>query len=476
MKSAQARLTQGPVGKHLVDMTVPVMYGILMMMLQGFVDAYFIGLVGDRELAALSFAFPVLMVVTSVAIGLGAGTSSVVARAIGADDHKRARRLATDSLLLSFGVTSVVCVIGILTIDPLFTLLGAPADMLGLIGGYMHILYAGVPFVVVGMVGMSSMRATGDTRLPSKLMVIAAVLNVLLDPLLIFGLGPIPALGLDGAAMAALLARASIFFGTVYFMRRRLDMLTFARPKRAEMLRSWRDILHVGLPAAGTNAIIPIATGVITAMLAQYGPEAVAGFGVASRVESVVLVIFYAMSAIIGPFVGQNMSAGKADRIFAALKLCTFFCLGSGLVIAALLAASSTFLPSLFSDNPAVTNVATLFLWIAPLSYGAYGMVMVMNASFNGMGKPLPAVVVSVSRMALLYVPLAIIGNYFFQVAGIFAAYAVANIVTGFVAYAWARASVQPQCDKHEHRTVVASPGDPVVARYSTASDVTRRT
>ncbi|MDZ7769462.1 MAG: MATE family efflux transporter [Woeseiaceae bacterium] len=107
-----------------LDMTVPVMYGIPTMMPQGFVDAYFIGLVGDRELAALSFAFPVLMIVTSVAIGLGAGTSSVVARAIGADDHRRARRLATDSLLLSFGVTSIVCVIGILTIDPLFTLLG----------------------------------------------------------------------------------------------------------------------------------------------------------------------------------------------------------------------------------------------------------------------------------------------------------------------------------------------------------------
>ncbi|MEX0824047.1 MAG: MATE family efflux transporter, partial [Woeseia sp.] len=139
-------------------------------------------------------------------------------------------------------------------------------------------------------------------------------------------------------------------------------------------------------------------------------------------------------------------------------------------------AASSTFLPSLFSDNPDVTGVATLFLLIAPVSYGAYGMVMVMNASFNGMGKPLPAVVVSVSRMALLYVPLALIGNYFFEVAGIFAAYAVANIVTGFVSYAWARASIQTQCDRNEHRTVVAPPGAPAVGPYSTVSDVTRRT
>jgi putative MATE family efflux protein len=475
MKPAQARLTQGPVGKHLVDMTVPVLYGILTMMLQHFVDAYFIGRVGDYELAALSFAFPVLMIVTSVAIGLGAGTSSVVARAIGANDHARAKRLATDSLLLSFGMTAIICAAGIMTIEPLFTLLGAPAGMLPLIGGYMKILYVGVPFVVVGMVGMSSMRATGDTRLPSKLMVIAAVLNMLLDPLLIFGPGPFPELGLQGAAMAALLARAAIFGGTLYFMRYRLDMLTFKRPRFPELSRSWADILHVGLPAAGTNAIIPIATGVITAMLAQYGPEAVAGFGVASRVESLTLVIFYAMSAIIGPFVGQNMAAGNADRIFTALRLCTLFCLGSGLAIALVLAASSTVLPRLFSDNPAVTDVATLFLWIAPVSYGAYGMVMVMNASFNGMGKPMPGVVISVSRMALIYVPLAFIGNYFFAVPGIFAAYAVANVISGFVSYAWVRASVEEQCARHETPTVVATPGDPVVPRYATASEITRR-
>lgn len=456
MEPAQARLTHGSVGRHLADMTVPVLFGIFTMMLQAFVDAWFIGRVGDRELAALSFGFPVLMVVTSVAIGLGAGTSSVVARAIGAHDHRRARRLATDSLILSFGITAAICVVGILTISPLFRLLGAPEDMIPLIGGYMRILYVGVPFVVVGMVGMSSMRATGDTRLPSKLMVLASVLNMLLDPILIFGFGPIPRMELDGAAMAALLARASIFFGTVYFMRYRLDLLSFKRPEPAEMKKSWVDILHVGIPAAGTNAVIPIAIGVITAMIARYGPEAVAGFGVASRVESLMLVIFYAMSAIIGPFVGQNMSAGKADRIFLALRLCTLFCLGAGLVIAALLAIASTFVPALFSDNPEVISVARLFLWIAPVSYGSYGMVMVMNASFNGMGKPMPAVWISVGRMLVIYIPIAIVLDYFVGIAGIFAAYAIANVVTGIIAYAWARNSVQAQCDKHVAPVIVS--------------------
>jgi putative MATE family efflux protein len=441
MATAQARLTQGSVGRHLVDMAVPVLFGILTMMGQAFIDMWFIGRVGVRELAALSFAFPILMIVTSVAIGLGAGTSSVVARAIGAHNHRRARRLATDSLILSFGITATVSAIGFLTIEPLFTLLGAPADMIPLIAGYMTILYLGVPFVVVGMVGMSSMRATGDTRLPSMLMIIASVTNIILDPILIFGVGPVPAMGLNGAAMAALLSRAAIFGGTIYFMRYRLDLLTFNKPDPGELRNSWADVLHVGIPAAGTNAIIPIATGVITAMLARYGPESVAGFGVASRVESLTLVMFYALSAI---------------RIFEALRLCTLFCLGMGFVMAALLAIGSGWIPTLFSDNPQVTDVSTLYLTIAPISYGTYGMVMVMNASFNGMGKPMPAVHISVSRMAVIYIPLAFIANRLFGITGIFAAYAVANIIMGIIAYAWARASVQEQCDAHAEPVIVS--------------------
>ncbi len=449
MASKKARLTTGPVGRQMVSMTAPVLFGIFTMMLQGFVDAYFIGRVGDDALAALGFAFPVLMIVSSVAIGLGAGTSSVVARAIGADDHNRARRLSTDSLILSFLITVVVCVIGFLTIGPLFRLLGAPESMLPLIAGYMRILYVGVPFVVVGMVGMSSMRATGDTRLPSMLMVIAAIFNVILDPILIFGLGPAPEMGLNGAAMAALISRAGIFIGMLYFLRVRLDMLSFYRAKLADVRSSWADILHVGIPAAGTNAIIPIATAVITAMLARYGPDAVAGFGVASRVEALMLVMFYALSATIGPFVGQNLSAGRADRIFRALRMSTIFCLSAGLVIAIFLAAMSSILPALFSDNPAVTDVATLFLLIAPISYGTYGMVMVMNASFNGMGKPMPAVFISVARMVVIYVPLAFLLNRQFGIAGIFAAYALTNVVSGILAYGWAHASVREQTEKH---------------------------
>ena len=194
--------------------------------------------------------------------------------------------------------------------------------------------------------------------------------------------------------------------------------------------------------------IVPVGAALVTAMIARYGPEAVAGFGVASRIESMVLVIYYAMSSIIGPFVGQNLAAGREDRIQQALKLCAGFCVLSGLVIAILLALGSGFLPGLFSDNPAVTDVTRLFLWIAPIGYGAYGIVMVMNAAFNGLGNPMPGVVISVTRIIALYVPLAVLGNALFDIAGIFAAYMLANIASGVLGYVWAK--------RNAHRLAVA--------------------
>lgn len=446
MNAPKPMLTEGPVGRHLVDMTVPVLFGITMMMAQSLIDTWFIGRVGVAELAAFGFGYPILMIVTSVAIGLGAGTSSVVARAIGANDHRRARRLTTDSLLLSFLITAFVSAIGIATIGPLFRLLGAPDDLMPLIRGFMTILYSGVPFIVVGMVGMASMRATGDTRLPSALMILASILNVILDPILIFGVGPIPAMGLNGAAMAALIARASIFVGTLYLMRHRLDMVSFDKPDPVELRSSWRDILHVGIPAAGTNVIVPVGAAVITAMIARFGADAVAGFAVASRLESTMLVMYYALSAIIGPFVGQNYSAGNEKRILHSLWLCTAFCLASGLVIAAFLASMSGILPGLFSDSESVQSVTATFLWLVPISYGTYGMVMVMNASFNGLGHPMPGVYISLCRIVVLYVPLALIGMRLFGIAGIFAAYAIANVISGIGAYVWARRSVRLLC------------------------------
>ncbi len=442
MSGRGAQLTTGPVGGHLVRMAVPMLIGIFATMTFNLADIWFVGQLGSTELAAISFTFPVIMVLVSVAIGLGAGTSSIVARAIGEGPWPRVQRLTTDAMLLTGVVSVVMTVIGVLTIDPLFKLLGADERTLPLIREYMTIWYLGSFSVLLTMVGMSAIRATGDTRVPSQLMIWGAIINLILDPILIFGFGPIPGYGIGGAAWASVLARGVTVVVAIYYLGKHIDMLSAERRSFAKRMASFREILHVGLPAAGTNAIIPLAIGVATALIAKYGQNAVAGFGVASRVESLALISFYALSAVIGPFAGQNLGAGHTDRILVSLKLCNKYSVAAGAIMALILAIAAEPIARFFNDDPEIIAVAVVYLQIVPISYFAAAMVMIMNATFNGIGNPLPAVVVSAFRMLALFLPLAWVASSIWGVNGIFIALALANVLCGIGAYIWVRARI----------------------------------
>ena len=451
--AARATLTEGPVRDHLIQLTRPMIWGILAMMSFNVVDTWFCAQLGAAELAAMSFTFPVVMVLISLGIGLMAGTSSVLARVIGEGDHERVRRLTTDALGLSFVVSVVLSVVGILTVEPLFRLLGASDELMPLIKNYMITWYAGLVVIIVPMAGLGAIRATGDSHFQSRVMAIAAAVNLILDPLLIFGLAGFPRLELQGAAVATIAARATSVFAGYWALRYKHQMLSFELPTLRAMVRSWGQVLHVGLPAAGTNVIIPLSTGVVIAMIAQFGPEAVAGFGAATRIEGLSLVVFYAMSAVIGPFVGQNLGAGKPERIREALRRCAAFCMLFGLSLAVVLGVAAVFLIELFSHDPQVLSVGAAYLWLVPVSYGAAGMVMVVNAAFNGMGRPFPAVVVSCLRMVVIYLPLAYAGSLIAGVYGIFIATGVANLLAGLIAFLWIRRlTAQAHCASVEEK------------------------
>jgi putative MATE family efflux protein len=360
------------------------------------------------------------------------------------------RRLATDALSLAFMISVILSVVGILSLDGLFTLLGASPDVLALIRDYMLIWYAGYTLVLVPMVVIGAVRATGDTKLQARLMMASAAINLILDPLLIFGWLGFPRMELQGAAAASVAARfTTLLFGALVIHR--MSLLCSPLTSVSTLWQSWKRILHVGLPAAGTNVIIPVSAGIIVALLAGYGDRAVAGFGAATRIEALTLVVFFAMSATIGPFVGQNLGARKAERIDAAVRASALFCLALGAVIAIVLGLLAPRLSHLFSHDASVIEVTTTYLRIVPLGYGAAGIIMVVNAAFNGIGKPLPAVAISVGRTLGLYVPLAYAASYLFGVAGIFAAACFSDLLSGIIAYVWFRKSC---------RTLATMPGN----------------
>ena len=190
-------------------------------------------------------------------------------------------------------------------------------------------------------------------------------------------------------------------------------------------------------PAMLTNTIVPISNAIIVAMIARYGVDAVAGFGVAIRIEPIVLIAFYSLSAVTSPFMGQNFGAGKIDRLDEARRVIGKFCVLSGLSLALVLVLIAGPVTGLFSDTSSIQDVAVDYLWIMALSYGGYGMVMSVCAAFNGVGYPLPGVVISALRALILFVPLALLGQSLIGLNGIFVAAAVCNVGIGILAYLW---------------------------------------
>jgi Na+-driven multidrug efflux pump len=218
---------------------------------------------------------------------------------------------------------------------------------------------------------------------------------------------------------------------------RSLHILSFDHLQLDEFLHSSRRILRVGLPAAATNTVIPISAAIITRLLAPYGHVVVAGFGLGSRVESVAMVPFFALSATMNPFAGQNFGAGKIFRVRRAMQVTALFCAVSGLALALLLFVFRHWIATRFTNDEAVTRYAVLYLAMVPISYGPAGVIAIANAAFNGLNRPFSAVVVSVARTLLVNVPVAWIGGQFFGVAGIFLGICISNLLVGVVSGLW---------------------------------------
>ncbi|MEL6166809.1 MAG: MATE family efflux transporter, partial [Cyanobacteria bacterium J06628_3] len=194
-----------------------------------------------------------------------------------------------------------------------------------------------------------------------------AALNIVLDPLLILGIGGFPRLELQGAAIATVIARATTLVAALFVLHFKERMLYLKIPSAQDTFWCWKDILYVGLPAAGSNMINPISIGVITSLLAGFGAEAVAAFGVASRIESLAMIALIALSASMAPFVGQNWGAKKYARVGKALQLSFVFCVIWGLIGAAILAVSAPTLVAFFNQNPDVVRIASQYLWIVQM-------------------------------------------------------------------------------------------------------------
>jgi putative MATE family efflux protein len=422
-------LTQGNIRTLLIELTIPMIFGILGIIAFNLADTYFVGKIGMVPMAALTFTFPVVTVINSINLGIGIGTSAVVSKAVGQRDHDLVRRLATDSLTLGVLFSLIAVTIGQLTIVPLFTMLGADSEVMPYIIKYMRVWYAGAPFVVIPMIGNNSIRALGDTKTPSIVMLVSASINVLMDPILIFGLGPIPALGFTGAALATVVARGITFIFALYVLVMREKVVSIEGASVKKILKTWRTILFIGVPNAIARIIIPIGAGIITGVIAGFGNNAVAGFGIATRLEFLALAVVGSLSSVIPVFVGQNYGAGEFVRIRQAIRMSQRFVVIYGALMYGLLFFVARPLAMLFTKDPGVVDVVVLYMRIAPAGYAFSGILQVMTASFNALHKPINGAVLNLIQIIGLYVPIALLASNILGLTGVFIGFAVSYLL-----------------------------------------------
>lgn len=436
----KAHLTEGHVGRQLIRLVLPMVVGMLSMVLFNMADTYYVGKLGTQPLAAMSFTFPVVMLIGAFSIGLGAGASSVVSRAIGEGDHHKVQRLATHALILAVGMVAVLAVIGYLTIDPVFRLLGADAETLPMIRQYMTIWYCGVVFVVVPMVGNNCIRASGDTVTAAGIMVAAAGLNVLLDPIFIFGRYGFPEMGIAGAALATVISRACTLVLSLAVLHYRKRMLDWSRPKLAEVLSSWRAVLYIAGPSGLTTVLFPLSMAWITRLVSGHGEEAVAAMGAGQRVEAFVMMVIWATAGVLTPYVGQNTGAGQFHRVRRAVLSAGGFSLVWGILCLGVFAALARPIAGLFTSSEIVERIMTRYLWIIAMGLGFRGVCVLACSYFNGTNRPLHAGGMDIIRMFLLYMPLAALGDWQVGLYGVFIGITASNFIAGTIAAFWINA------------------------------------
>lgn len=429
---------------HVWRMTPPMLVAIFAMMAFNLADTWFVSRLGTEHLAAMGFTFPIVMIVHSIAFGIGLGVSSCVSRAIGARDHDRVQHLATYGLLLTFAVMSLLAAAGLAWLPHLLKLVGAEGETLRLASGYLRVLLFFIPLGTLPMVGNNAIRATGDTLRPGIIMCTAAILNVALDPLLIFGLGPIPAMGIRGAALATGLSRLLTLGWALWLMGRRCDLLTYAWTGTRNMLRAWGSVLHIGLPSAATNLLMPITMGVVTRLIADYGEAAVAATAAGQRIEQFSYLLPMAMGSTLVPIIGQNWGAGRVDRVREVWGKTNVYGVAYALLCLALSIPLAVPVAGLFSTDASVIRLIARYLHIMLTSSIFLHIFVHTGFAFNAIQKPVRAAMLTVTRTLFLVVPLAWLGGRHLGIQGVYLGLAAATITSGILALAWFAAVVRP--------------------------------
>ena len=397
------RLLTAPILPTLLRLAAPNVLAMVMTVLVGIAETYYVGRLGTAPLAAMALVFPFAMLTQMMSAGaMGGGVSAAISRALGADDVPRAQHLLQHALAIGVGVGLLYSVVFVLMGPSLYALLGGQGEVLAQAQAYGQVLFSGALWVWLINTLASVVRGTGNMRAPSLALMATSVLQILLGGVLCLGAGPIPAMGMVGVAWGHILATAA---GVVYFMWYLIQgqgRLTLQLQRFALQWRIFADILKVGAVACLSPVQSVLAILIFTGLLAQLGTEALAGYGIGQRLEFLLIPIAFGIGVAAVPMVGMAIGAGKVERarrvawVAAAVSA---FNLG---LIGAVVSLAPDLWARLFTQDEVVLGFARQYLVIAGPAFAFFGLGLTLYFASQGAGQVIGPVLAGTVRLVLV--------------------------------------------------------------------------
>jgi putative MATE family efflux protein len=404
-------------------------------------DTYWVGKLGSAALAAVTISITIRWVLNSLANGLGIGGMAVVARRTGAGDEAAAAHATWQTILLGLIVSIFLAVLGQVVAEPLLNLMGADAEVLPLGLAYLRVAFGGIFTIILLFIINAMLRGAGEARLAMWVLILSTATTVVLEPILIFGLGPLPAMGVVGSAWSFVLGfGAGLALQTVILLSGRARIYIDVHDLRPDLPLMGR-IIRISLPSTVQMTLRSSSRLLILGMVGVYGTFATAGYGVANRMLLIALIPCFGLGNAASTLVGQNLGAGKPDRAERSAWWVTAYAAGYMAVVALLLTLFAPSLIAFFDDTPQVVAIGTECLRIVSWTMIASAVAVVLARGFDGAGNTVPAMTINLVSLWIMELPLALgLSRWLgMGITGVWWGRAIANVANGLLFIAWFR-------------------------------------
>ena len=433
-------LTKGNMSRQLWSLAWPMMLSVFFYTLYNLVDAFWVSKLSPEAIAAVSISQITLFLMISLGFGITVGSGVIMSMHIGAKDIKGAERVLGQSFVLASIAGVVFTALALLFANPLLIASGASGAIFPLAQDYFVITAAGSILFFLLITIMFSFNAQGDTFTLTKLFAISTLINLVLDPILIFGWLGFPALGIGGAAIATVISQAVFIVIALYSLSSPHRFVRFHFSNLSFQWVSVKKVLNIGIPAALTQVVSPLGTAILTFLVSKSFFEAGAvAFSLGFRVE------FFAFLPAIGfgfggmAMIGQNIGAGNKERAREAFTKALQFGVLGATAIGLLVALFANIFIGIFTTEPLITEYARLYMWTVALTYGFLAAMMVEASAFQAIGHSWPGFWIMFLRFMVISIPLAYVTTQIFHlpIIAVWLSIVAGNIIAATVGYVW---------------------------------------